>query len=340
MPRASIVVPTHDHHETLPMAVRSALRQSVDDLEVIVLGDGVDDRVRAATGELCADDARVRFLDLPKGPHHGEAYRDLAVREARSPAVFYLCDDDLLLPRHVENLLSLLDDHDLVQCRNGFVGTDGRLVLFPTDLALAEAVEWHLRSPRRNAISLTGTAHRRDSYLELDEGWTTTPEGEWPDHFMWKKLLSRPGARAATHPEMTAVQLPTSAGREQVEQAARAAELRRWEERLSRPDAHEWLQAQVATVTPAQLDRTHRLYVNASIDLRREREQREAERRSLTERAEAAEKQVRRLEESRRDLRRRLSASRWRVRALESSTSWRWTAPLRRLSRRLHRTQG
>jgi hypothetical protein len=324
MARATIVVPTHDHHETLPMAVRTCLAQTVADIEVVIVGDGVTPETRAAAVRLASADARVRFLDLPKGDHHGERHRDLAVREASSDAIFYLCDDDLLLPRHVENLLALLPDADLVQCRNGYVDLSGGLVLFPTDLARPEAVAWHLRSPRRNAISITGTAHRRDAYLALDEGWVPTPPGEWPDHYMWKKLLAQPGFRGATHPEMTAVQLPTSAGRELVSQPERAAELQWWAERLAQEDAHDWLQHQVASVTPRQLDSLYRQFLDAEIDLTllheqrdRERQQHEGEQARQGAALEAA--------------RQALADSRAALESVLSSSSWRLTAPLRRL---------
>lgn len=200
MTRATVIVPTHDHALTLPLAVGSVLAQTVADLEVIVVGDGVPPDVRATAEQLCRVDGRVVFLDLAKGPHHGELHRDLAVRSAGSEAIFYLCDDDLLLPRHVENLLSLLADADLVQCRNGYVDTSGELHLYPTDLADPRAIAWHLREPRRNATSLTGTAHTRGAYLALPIGWATTPVGEWPDHYMWKKFFKMPGFRARPIP--------------------------------------------------------------------------------------------------------------------------------------------
>ena len=144
---------------------------------------------------------RVVFHDFPKGPHHGEIHRGTAIERARSDAIFYLCDDDLLLVRHVANLLELLAGADLVQCRNGYFDTQGSLQLFPTDLALPEAVAWHLREPPRNATSLTGTAHTRSAYNALPEGWTTTPEGQWPDHYMWKILQGGglPGRHARGH---------------------------------------------------------------------------------------------------------------------------------------------
>ena len=161
---ATILIPTHDHASTLPLAVGSALEQTVADIEVVIIGDGATDAVRAAAQGLASSDERVVFHDFPKGPHHGEIHRGTAIERARSDAIFYLCDDDLLLVRHVANLLELLAGADLVQCRNGYVDTQGSLQLFPTDLALPEAVAWHLREPPRNATSLTGTAHTRSAY--------------------------------------------------------------------------------------------------------------------------------------------------------------------------------
>ena len=42
-PRASVLIPTHDQPTTLPLTVDTVLRQTVTDLEVILIGDGVTD---------------------------------------------------------------------------------------------------------------------------------------------------------------------------------------------------------------------------------------------------------------------------------------------------------
>ena len=237
-PRASILVPTHDKPATLPIAVASALAQTVTDLEVIIIGDGVVDAMRDAVRPLLAD-PRVRFLDLPKGPHHGEVHRHTAILEARSDAIFYLCDDDLLLRDHVADLLALLEGRDLVQCWNGLLQPDGTARLYPTNLADPAEVADHLAtSPVFNAVSITGTAHTRAAYLALDDPWDTTPPGRWPDHHQFSKLMRRPGFRGATSSRMTALQLPTSAnGRDRWTAEERLAELLHWWEVVQRPDA-------------------------------------------------------------------------------------------------------
>jgi Glycosyl transferase family 2 len=247
-PLATVVVPTHDHDATLDLAVASALGQTVEDVEVIIVGDGVTESVRDRARQLEADDDRVRFLDLPKGPHHGEPHRDLAVRQARSEAICYLCDDDLLLPEHLADMIELLADADLVQCMNGSIGPDGTFSPDLGDLSSAEFRRWLLH-PHRNSISLTGTVHTRSAYLRLGVGWEVPPPGRWPDHFMWQKFVRHPGFRGATSTRVTVLQFPSHlAGREQWTQSERRAELLRWTVLLDDADARRRFQAEAGAV--------------------------------------------------------------------------------------------
>ncbi|MBA2641813.1 MAG: glycosyltransferase, partial [Actinobacteria bacterium] len=63
---ATILVPTFRHPALLPYALRSALAQEGVEVELIVVGDGVEDDTRGAL-EPFLTDSRVRFLDFPKG---------------------------------------------------------------------------------------------------------------------------------------------------------------------------------------------------------------------------------------------------------------------------------
>ena len=243
MTRASVLIPAHDKPTTLPLTMDSVLRQTVRDLEVIVIGDGVTDAVRSVVEGLVREDDRVRFLDLPKGPHHGERYRHDAIRQARSDAIFYLCDDDLFLPEHVADLLALLEDHNFVQSFNGYCRADGELGFYPADLSNRGTIEMMLAEHLGyNAVSITGTAHSRRFYELVDDRWDTTPEGQWPDQHQWRKFFRHPDFRGATSHRMTALQFPTSEdGRASWTDVEREAELRRWHAVVSAPDG----QAQV-----------------------------------------------------------------------------------------------
>jgi len=252
--RASVLIPAHDKPTTLPLTVDTVLRQSVEDLEVLVIGDGVTDAVRDVVADLTRADERVRFLDFPKGPHHGERYRHDAVLAARSDAIFYLCDDDLLLPEHVADLLDLLEEHTLVQSLNGYCRVNGDVEFFVGDLADPESVELLLdEDMRHNFVSITGTAHSKAFYERAGVPWDTTPPGRWPDHFQFARLIRHPDFRGATSGRMTALQLPTSEdGRDTWTHAEREAELARWHELVVGPDAQARIDEKVvAALVPA-----------------------------------------------------------------------------------------
>ena len=64
MTDASILIPTHRHPALLPFALRSALAQEGVTVEVLVVGDGVEDDTRAALAPFLEDD-RVWSFDNP-----------------------------------------------------------------------------------------------------------------------------------------------------------------------------------------------------------------------------------------------------------------------------------
>lgn len=274
MTRASVLIPIHDKEDTLRLAVDTVLRQSVEDLEVLLIGDGVTDGVRLVAQDLVTADARVRFLDFPKGPFHGERYRHDAIEAATSDAIFYLCDDDLLLPEHVADLLALLEDHDLVQSLNGYLTPAGEVRLYPGDLAEPSCIALHLRDDVRfNIVSITGTAHTRRAYAESGDRWETTPAGYWPDHWQFRKLMRRPGFRGATSHRMTALQFPTSSdGRDTWDEEARVAEIRPWHQLVTSAGAQDDIDRRVARGLLPQLQRTQVEGVWASVALTSTRE--------------------------------------------------------------------
>jgi hypothetical protein len=324
--RASVLVPCHDKAGTLPLTVDTVLRQTVHEVEVLLVGDGVTDEVRDVITGLVASDERVRFLDFPKGPHHGEVHRHEAIVAAASDAIFYLCDDDLLLPEHVADLLVLLESATFVQSLNGYARADGRISAYAGDLADASLVAELLSDDIRfNFVSLTGTAHSRAFYLAVGEPWQTTPEGQWPDHHQWRRMMADPRFRGATSSRMTALQLPTSSdGREAWDDGRRLAELERWYRLVTGPDGQAWVDATMRDGLRLQL-------ADADVALTRARTQLDG---SLAETARLrAELQQEQVHGGR--LRADLDDALAEVAALRASRSWRVTAPFRWCGTRL-----
>jgi hypothetical protein len=290
---ASVLVPTHDHASTLALTVRSALGQTHADLEVLIIGDGVSDEVRTTAHALVAEDERVRFLDNPKGPHHGEIHRDAAIRQATGEHIVYCCDDDLLLPEHVADLSGMLERLDFVQSRNGYLDSGGRVGLYAGDLADPAYIALLLREDQPyNFVSLTGSAHTKSYYARTGRPWETTPAGRFPDHHQWRRMFSSVAPRAATSLRMTALQFPSHLDSRATWSAEdRFAELASWVEELPAPGTQDRVDRLVAEACWREVLAVtrHQQYWRPELDARDELD------------------------------------------AMRATRTWRWSAPLRRI---------
>jgi glycosyltransferase involved in cell wall biosynthesis len=95
MPQVSVVIPTLLRHALVTRAVRSALAQTLEDIEVIVVIDGPDEPTRAALAAIT--DPRLRVIPLPQQGGAPNA-RNAGVRAARASWTALLDDDDEWLP--------------------------------------------------------------------------------------------------------------------------------------------------------------------------------------------------------------------------------------------------
>jgi glycosyltransferase involved in cell wall biosynthesis len=239
---ATIVVPTHRHAAFLPYALRSALDQEDAAVEVLVIGDGVEDATRTVV-ESFAGDPRVRFFDLPKGPRNGEAYRHSVLDEAKGRLVTYLSDDDLLLRDHVATMRTLLDNADLAHSAPALLKPEEGLVYYPWDLANPEFV-WLMRTGH-NSMGLTSATHSLEAYRRLPHGWRTTPAGIQTDRYMWMQWLEQPWVRAVTSRRLTHLQFPDPMWRGVAEEE-RVHAVASWLERSRQPDFRAELDAMLA----------------------------------------------------------------------------------------------
>ena len=238
-----LIIPTHNHPTCLPLAIASAQRQSIEDVDIVVIGDGVSDDTRDVVMPIQAGDKRVRFLDLPKAIRHGEEYRDAVIRQSTASVISYLGDDDLLFPHHLETMHESIADVDFANPLPIFIMRDGTLAYLATDLADPASLAWHLHPRvRRNSVSLTGATHTRDSYLRLPHGWRPAPPGRWTDHYMWEQYFRLPGFMARTSHLSTTAKFAQWDGT----YIDRAAEIQEFSTRMSQPGFTEKWNADVA----------------------------------------------------------------------------------------------
>lgn len=90
-PILSIIIPTRDRPHLLSRAVKSALEQTADDFEVIVVDDASTQPIELPT------DPQLRIIRLSE-PRGGAGARNVGTEAARGRWVTYLDDDDRLLP--------------------------------------------------------------------------------------------------------------------------------------------------------------------------------------------------------------------------------------------------
>lgn len=93
--QVSVVIPTRNRPALVRRAVASALSQTFNEIEVIVVVDGPDEPTVAAVREI--NDSRLKCLELPVNVGGADA-RNAGVRAARGEWIAFLDDDDEWLP--------------------------------------------------------------------------------------------------------------------------------------------------------------------------------------------------------------------------------------------------
>jgi glycosyltransferase involved in cell wall biosynthesis len=227
-PYASIIVPTHDRASTLATTIASIQQQTVRDIEIVIVGDGVTPEVRGIAAALAANDKRITFHDWPKAPARGGSHRDRAVREARAARIFYSDDDDFFLPNHVECLGPVLNDCDCVDSSAASITLSG---------SIQAAMTNHRRGPIREALAGGGLkalfdthfAHRKAAYEEIGSLWTDIDQGI-AAKFLQGFARAQP-VTWRTVPRITALSFHGTA-RQDMSAADRTAEHKQWAKAL------------------------------------------------------------------------------------------------------------
>jgi glycosyltransferase involved in cell wall biosynthesis len=107
MPKVSVIVPCYNRGDRVVACVESALRQTFEDIEVVVVDDHSSDDTRERVGSI--PDPRVRYLrhDVNRG---GNAARNTGIAAARGELIAFLDSDDRWAPDKLERQVRLLQE--------------------------------------------------------------------------------------------------------------------------------------------------------------------------------------------------------------------------------------
>jgi hypothetical protein len=170
-PRFSILLPTHNRADVLPIAIQSVLWQTERDFELLILGDGCTDET--ADRVAAFDDVRIRWFDLPKAPVIGYANRNIGLRHARGRYIAYQQHDDIWFPDHLARMGARLDESgaDLAYSRCLWVDHLNYILPSAFDIGVAS----HAAGLRHAdmAMTLCSVAHTR-ACVERHGWWDET----------------------------------------------------------------------------------------------------------------------------------------------------------------------
>jgi glycosyltransferase involved in cell wall biosynthesis len=106
-PLVTVIIATYNWSAVLPYAINSVLRQTMDDFELLVVGDGCsDDSEKVVTA---IPDSRVRWINLPSNTGNQAGPNNRGLQEARGEFIAYLGHDDVWLGHHLECMIAALE---------------------------------------------------------------------------------------------------------------------------------------------------------------------------------------------------------------------------------------
>ncbi len=182
----SVVIPTYNRREELIRAVESALNQTCQKTEVIVVDDGSDAKAGEILKDLNAVNLRIIYQEN-KGP---AAARNRGVEESKSEWLVFLDSDDFWLPdkltkqvdfhRNNQNILISQTDEEWI--RNG-------IKVNPKKYHLKQGGDIFAISLERCMISPSAVMIHRRLFEEIGGFDETFPVCE--DYDLWLRITAR-----------------------------------------------------------------------------------------------------------------------------------------------------
>ena len=132
----SVVIPSYNSRGGLARSVNAALKQTYQNIEIIVVDDNnPDTEARHNTEGIMAayrDNPKVRYLKHEKNKN-GAAARNTGIRAAKGRYIAFLDDDDEWLPEKLERQLAYIQSHaefDCVYCLSSVNGKKEYIIPF------------------------------------------------------------------------------------------------------------------------------------------------------------------------------------------------------------------
>lgn len=127
MPMVSVVIPAYNAERYLEDTVRSVLRQTYQDFEIILVDDCSTDGTLALAERLAKEDSRITVVQNPRNQGVAET-RNRGIRQASGAYIALLDSDDVWTLEKLEKQVEMLTrrNADGVYCSYDFMDEGGR----------------------------------------------------------------------------------------------------------------------------------------------------------------------------------------------------------------------
>lgn len=110
IPKISIIMPTYNGGKFISKSIKSVLKQTFKDFELIVINDASNDKTKNIINKFLTKDKRIVYLE--NRVNRGTPFsRNRGLKVARGEYIAYCDHDDIYYPNHIKVLKDYLDKH-------------------------------------------------------------------------------------------------------------------------------------------------------------------------------------------------------------------------------------
>ena len=202
-PRVSVIIATYNWSNALKFSLKSALAQTIHDIEIIVVGDGCTDDSESIVADIA--DKRVRWINLSKNSGSQAVPNNVGIGEAKGDFIAYLGHDDLWHPTHLEALLIAQAE---IQATYIFSGA----ILYGPPDTMIRATTGMLpgNTPSRTDFAPPTTVMHKKGLVERIGPWKNNHEVTHPIDYEFQLRAWDSGAKFATTGKITAFKFPAA----------------------------------------------------------------------------------------------------------------------------------
>jgi len=111
-PKVSVIIPVYNNEKTIIKAVNSVIKQTLKQLQIIIIDDGSIDKTPVLLQQLKMLDNRIEIYTHPYNKGLGEA-RNTGMRYAKGEFISFLDSDDYLHLNYLESMYEKASSEDL-----------------------------------------------------------------------------------------------------------------------------------------------------------------------------------------------------------------------------------